>query len=43
MYLSEIAYHKKGCIWHTGVINANGIANKKAEISAMAEYYDILI
>ena len=37
---SDFIYPKKGSNWRTVVINANIIAHKKAEISAMADYCD---
>ena len=37
---SDFLYPKKGSNWRTVVINANSITNKKAEISAMADYCD---
>ena len=37
---SDFIYPKKGSNWLTVVINANSITNKKAEISAMADYCD---
>ena len=38
--LSDFIYSKKGSNWRTVVINENSITHKKAEISAMADYWD---
>ena len=37
---SDFVYPKKCSNWRTVVINAYSITHKKAEISAMTDYYD---
>ena len=37
---SDFIYPKNGSNWRTVVVNVNSITNKKAEISAMADYCD---